>query len=1086
MNRREMKKPRNRDGMMLDRRTGGEKLFPLGVTLAAALIALRAESAPEPASRADTNQAGMSGFGDSSAPQITPDGRFVAFASSAFNLVTQDTNGTLDVFLRDRLLGRTLLASLSADGNYSANRPSSLGAVSSNGQIVVFQSRANNIDPAASNGWENIFARDVVSGRSLLISVNTNGSGGDYSSANARITPDGRFVLFESLANDLVINDTNQWTDVFMRDLAGSNTVLVSVNATGSGSGAGYSINPSVTPDGRYVVFDSIAPDLVTHDFNNSSDVLVRDLIAHTTTLVSADANGMAAGGSRNAGISDDGRYVAFESTATNLVAGITDADALNDIFVRDMQTGVIRLGSVLGELNVPTNAPSRPVISHDGSLVVFQSGGGPPGATVSSGQLYAWYTNSDSNRLVSATLDGFSPASGVSHGPVISANNRFVTFLSNATNLVDGVTNGHFQVYQRDLAAGVTKLVSINPAGNGNNLDCSSVSAGDDGRIVAFDTIDGNLVSGDRNDAYDVFVRDLSVNSTELISQSISNLQSITPSGLSGIVPGAISADGRYVVFSTLADRLLPNDTNRAYDVLVRDLWNGTNALVSVGTNGAAGNGSSRGGMISADGRYIAFVSEATDLAPGVTLAANNAYLRDLQLWTTTLASSNTNGTAVLAGIANLSLSDDGRFTAYESTANNIVPSDSNNTSDVFVFDRVNGANILVSAANGLAQSGNGASVNPVISSDGTFVVFESRALNLTSNLITGSATRVYLRHLASGNTVLVSPVNANARLGAGRAIISADGRTVVFLVTTNIFAFDPSTGVSVRVADDGNNPSISADGRFVAFERFGPQSPVGWTNSAVMVADRQLQTEVLASPNLAGSGTGNGFSLGPIPGANGRYVVFKSKASDLVSNDNNEMSDVFVRDLVLGRTLLISASESGTTSGNLLSANPVMSRDGRTVVFESFASDLVMGDFNQARDIFVLRLGLGDSDGDGMDDDWEMTYFNNLDRDGAGDFDQDGMSDLAEFKAGTNPANDASILRAIQVTSLATGNATVYWNAVAGRTYQVQFKNRLQDSSWTNLPGAVTATGETASKSDTTIGSDVARFYRVVLVAP
>ena len=157
-------------------------------------------------------------------------------------------------------------------------------------------------------------------------------------------------------------------------------------------------------------------------------------------------------------------------------------------------------------------------------------------------------------------------------------------------------------------------------------------------------------------------------------------------------------------------------------------------------------------------------------------------------------------------------------------------------------------------------------------------------------------------------------------------------------------------------------------------------------------------------------------------------------------------------------------------------------MSKDGRTVVFQSFAGDLVPGDYTGFRDVFVARLGGIDSDGDGMDDDWEVTYFGNLSRDGTGDFDHDGQTDLQEFLAGTDPTNAGSALSVISITAINSGIVTILWHSVPGRTYRVQYKDDLDASPWNDLSGAVTATGSTASKQDNTPASH--RFYRAVLV--
>jgi len=200
-------------------------------------------------------------------------------------------------------------------------------------------------------------------------------------------------------------------------------------------------------------------------------------------------------------------------------------------------------------------------------------------------------------------------------------------------------------------------------------------------------------------------------------------------------------------------------------------------------------------------------------------------------------------------------------------------------------------------------------------------------------------------------------------------------------------------------------------------------------------------------------------------------------------VDNDSNNASDIFVRDRWAGVTMLVSLNLQGTGSGNGPSTKPLLGPDGRTVVFQSFASDLVPGDYNDRRDVFVLRLGGADTDGDGMDDDWEMAYFGTLARDGTGDFDGDGQTDLQEFLAGTDPTNGGSILRVLTLTPLGGGGTRVIWAAAPGIRYQVQFKTNLSDPGWTNLPGVAVAAGTTAAMIDGGATLGTSRFYRVVL---
>src|SRR6185295_16015551 len=167
---------------------------------------------------------------------------------------------------------------------------------------------------------------------------------------------------------------------------------------------------------------------------------------------------------------------------------------------------------------------------------------------------------------------------------------------------------------------------------------------------------------------------------------------------------------------------------------------------------------------------------------------------------------------------------------------------------------------------------------------------------------------------------------------------------------------------------------------------------------------------------------------------------------------------------DLVLGSTTRIALGMDGSDP-NAAVSRPILAADGRTVVFHSVASDIVLGDYNDKRDIFVLKLGGADTDGDGLDDDWEVAYFGNLSRNGSGDFDGDGQTDLQEFRAGTDPTNSNSIFRVLTVTPLGGGGTRIIWNAAPSRVDRVEFKNAVTDANWTALDGAISLNGSTAS---------------------
>jgi Tol biopolymer transport system component len=372
------------------------------------------------------------------------------------------------------------------------------------------------------------------------------------------ISSDGRFVAFDSEAPNLVAGDTNGVRDVFVRDRVAGTTERVSVT-NGGAQANGESLMGAISSDGRFVAFDSEAPNLVAGDTNRKSDVFVRDRVAGTTERVSIGRRGAQANEDSSVGaISADGRFVAFESDATNLVAG--GMNQLNGIFVRDRVAGTTERVSVA-------------------------SGGAP--------------ANNDSS------------------WPWISADGRFVVFDSFASNLVVGDTNRKGDVFVRDRAAGTTERVSVATGGAQAN-DESGISvraASADGRFVGFESDATNLVAGDTNGVRDVFVRDRVAGTTERVDIGRGGAQANLES-----LMGAISADGRFVVFDSEAPNLVADDTNGRWDVFVRDRVAGTTERASVANGGAQANDGSDWSSISADGRFVAFGSDATNLVVGDT----------------------------------------------------------------------------------------------------------------------------------------------------------------------------------------------------------------------------------------------------------------------------------------------------------------------------------------------------------------------------------------------------------------------------------------------------------------------------------
>jgi Ca2+-binding RTX toxin-like protein len=312
-------------------------------------------------------------------PSISADGRYVVFESSADNLVPEDTNGQYDVFVEDRVTGETTLVSVASDGT-QGNQGSDNSSISADGRYVAFESDADNLVPEDTNNTKDVFVHDRVTGETTRISVATDGTQGNqypYSDYRASISGDGRYVAFKSDADNLVPGDTNSAEDVFVHDRQTGETRRVSVATDGTQGYTNYYIEStglSISGDGRYVAFQTVLNDLVPEDTNNDADIFVHDRQTGETTRL-FENNGIETDDDiylTGVSISADGRYVAFESLYDELVP--EDTNHVADVFVHDRQTGKTRLISAAND-GSPGNEPSiDPSISADGKYVAFYS----------------------------------------------------------------------------------------------------------------------------------------------------------------------------------------------------------------------------------------------------------------------------------------------------------------------------------------------------------------------------------------------------------------------------------------------------------------------------------------------------------------------------------------------------------------------------------------------------------------------------------------------------------------------------------------------------------------------------------------
>jgi Tol biopolymer transport system component len=404
---------------------------------------------------------GTQGNGDSGywGLAISADGHFVAFSSTASNLVPGDSNQTSDVFVSDRLSGTIERVSVASDGTQGNEWSGDWGlCISANGRYVAFSSLASNLVPGDTSGHWDIFVRDRQMGITERVSVASDGKEANSDSYwGLAITADGRYVAFASRASNLVPGDTNGDWDVFVHDRQTGMTERASVASDGTqGNSDSGNYGVSMSADGRYVAFASLASNLVPGDTNGDWDAFVHDRQAGMTeraSVASDGTQGNSDSGNYGVSMSADGRYVVFNSYASNLLPG--DTNETCDTFVHDRVTG----------------ATERVSVGDNGTQGNDWSG---------------------------------------DYGLSVSAEGRYVAFASMASNLVPGDTNETWDAFVRDRWNGTTERVSVaSDATEANSCSYFGLSLSADGRYVAFMSNASNLVIGDTNEVDDAFVRD-------------------------------------------------------------------------------------------------------------------------------------------------------------------------------------------------------------------------------------------------------------------------------------------------------------------------------------------------------------------------------------------------------------------------------------------------------------------------------------------------------------------------------------------------------------------------------------------------
>lgn len=720
-----------------------------------------------------------------------------------------------------------------------------------------------------------------------------NGDFGDGPSGNPILSADGRWLLFDSLATNLIMNvDSNGVRDVFLKSIASGTTTVLSTSMDGS-QFSGHSKAIAMGPDGELAVFRSDSPSASLQS-GISSDLWLRWRTSGMLKRVELAAVG--------ATLPVEAHNVVLSRNGRGLVCRIIGLS--NVIWLIDVDTGVPSVVSGDLEVNRPTGTSQGQQgqwnllppdaaslsITDDGSMVAFLAG--PRGNTEV--RAYLW-SQADGLRGL--------PSMGAPKqllGLELSPDGKVLAFLTAEAVPPAGVaTPGAPRWYLRNLATGETRTLMPDVPLE-FSLPSPVFSPGSESLLLQTAAVLPGIP--DFNGAEDVLLAPVSLDSAQLISRRQQELANRSGGGGSALEPGTLSHDGRLIVFVSNADNLVDGDSNGRQDVIVRDLVAGTNMLVSVGLDGRSPNADSWRPRISADGRWVVFVSASTNLVSG----------------------------------------------------------DSNPISAVYVRDLARGTTVIASARDQDDIKGSRASLNPQISANGEWIAFESNSTNLVLGL-TNNRTRLYLRHLPSRRTVAISgelrPSDVNE--SSFGAVMDASGNNVAFLSEQDAYLYSVPGGTQKKVTSGirAETLSISRDG-----SRLALLGNISNHNSLRAVYWRDLATTTNRLIVAAPDPKQNRFANVSISG-DGRRVVFDSNLVPSGIADTNGTKDVFCFDIASGVVSMVSTAATGERAGNAASDSPVISGDGGLVAFRSFAEDLVAGDTNRSSDIFVRNLATEES---------------------------------------------------------------------------------------------------------------------------
>lgn len=935
---------------------------------------------------------GRGGNGDSYAPDIAADGSRIAFASRATDLVEPDTNGVADVFVADRSTGRTSLVSTGAQG-VSANGECFAPRFGGGGRYVYFASRASNLDPAVPDldPGIDLFVRDLDAGGTTTVSRRSRATTGSDVQEYEPST-DGRWIAFACSATNVVATSAGGVaTGAFVQDREQGTTFRVELASASVPNLRTVleTVTLAFAPDRARLAIATWASG-VTTGVSNFVQVLDLEPAGPRTTAVLAGAHALLADAPTRVSFAADGETLAF-----------VQPDRAGQPAVLRLwrsATGVTTPVAVTGGSGIPVRELA---IAPLGDRIAFTSRSSlvpDPASPTNLWRLYLLDPSTGALERVGSAGNGTSMHDAELAGPTFTTDGQNLLFASRSDAIVEQDRNRATDIFRWDLGRASTTAISV-PVGRPGGAPAA-----------------------------------------------------VAVAGSSFVLPEGISADGRRVLFGSTAGLLEPNDANGWANLYVRDRVERRTWRVTVP---GEPDGPVRPGfgdaVLSGNGRYVAFVGDSVfESTDGARSLGRQVFVRDLARGRIRSVGRDESGVpALMRVISNLRLSADGRYVAFFTDGTTLAPG-SGPRGQVIVRDLVLERNWLVERsqvapttvlpADTVRLAGLGGRVIGTVGlANGVQGTWLDPASGLRETLSGPAGSTVALSY--DGGRVLwldSDPDRLRAPVLRWRGFGESEWQS-----------FTPPLEAGFVHTLEG----LSHDGAGVVLVESGnpPDSPL--RSAAIVHLERRSVDRLEVRRDGAPSGSPDSRSVAL--SADARRVAFRSAASDLVALDPSPATDIFVRDLTERVTTRVARDPDEATdvlgvSGPILGAEGRVLAFGSWSSAFAAPDDNPAGDVFA---VSLPALDSGDSDADGLADLWEWTWFGNLLRDGTGDYDGDGASDRVERLAGTCPIDDASVL-SLRWVGHSEAEPALEWPSQPDRVYRLSMAGAI-GSDWSVVGG-------------------------------